>query len=145
MNNTANMKKGTDGQTWRTLTWFETIFILWFLKTRWPNSFSKFISTEVLNMWKSYMSTAEWRINYMKDDNHPSSNSSLRSSHIWFSYIQNFIIILSRVHNEPIQRLAPSWLVSLIGRALHWYRRGQRGWIPGCKENHFFYSGKLNS
>ena len=34
--------------------------------------------------------------------------------------IHNFvIIILSRVYNEPIQRPAPSWLVSLIGRALH--------------------------
>ena len=58
-------------------------------------------------------------------DDHPSFNSSLRSSHIWFSYIHNFIIILSRVYNEPIQRPAPSWLVSLIGRALHRYRRGQ--------------------
>ena len=42
-----------------------------------------------------------------------------------FSYIHNFIIILSRVYHEPIQRPAPSWLVSLIGRALHQYRRGQ--------------------
>ena len=55
----------------------------------------------------------------------PSNNSSLRSSHIWFSYIYNFIIILSRIYHEPIQRPAPSWLVSLIGRALHQYRRGQ--------------------
>ena len=39
--------------------------------------------------------------------------------------IHNFIIILSRVYHEPIQRPAPSWLVSLIGRALHRYRRGQ--------------------
>ena len=35
------------------------------------------------------------------------------------------IIILSRVYNEPIQRPAPRWLVSLIGRAMHRYRRGQ--------------------
>ena len=55
----------------------------------------------------------------------PSNNSSLRSSHIWFSYIYNFIIILSRIYHEPIQRPAPSWLVSSIGRALHQYRRGQ--------------------
>ena len=41
------------------------------------------------------------------------------------SHIHNLIIILSQVYNEPIQRPAPSWLVSLIGRALHWYRRGQ--------------------
>ena len=50
----------------------------------------------------------------------PQFSSSLR-----FSYIHNFIIILSRVYNEPIQRPAPSWLVSLIGRALHRYHRSQ--------------------
>ena len=38
---------------------------------------------------------------------------------VYLVYIHNFIIILSRVYNEPIQRPAPSWLVSLIGRALH--------------------------
>ena len=42
-----------------------------------------------------------------------------------FDCIHNFIIILSWVYYKPIQRPAPSWLVSLIGRALHWYRRGQ--------------------
>ena len=31
----------------------------------------------------------------------------------------------SWVYNEPIQRPAPSWLVRLIGKALHQYRRGQ--------------------
>ena len=35
------------------------------------------------------------------------------------SYIR--IIILSQVYNEPIQRPAASWLVSLTGRVLHWY------------------------
>ena len=35
-------------------------------------------------------------------DDLPSNNSSLRSSHIRFSYIHYFIIILSRVYNEPI-------------------------------------------
>ena len=55
----------------------------------------------------------------------PSFNSSLRSSYMWFLYIQNFIIIiLSRVYNEPIQRPAHKRLVSLIDRALHQYRRG---------------------
>ena len=58
-------------------------------------------------------------------DDHPSFKFSLSSSHIWFSYIQNFIIILSQVYNKPIQWPAPSWLVSLNGRALHRYRRGQ--------------------
>ena len=53
-------------------------------------------------------------------------NSSLRSSHIWFSYIHNFIIFLSRVYNEPIQRgPAPSWLVSLLDRTLYRHCRGQ--------------------
>ena len=70
-------------------------------------------------------------------DDLPSNNSLLRSSHIWFSYIQNFIIILSRVYNEPIQRPAPSWLVSLIGRALHRYRRGQ-GFESRTSLNFFF-------
>ena len=69
-----------------------------------------------------------------------SYNSSLRSSHIWFSYIHNFIIILSRVYNEPIQRPAPSWLVSLIGKALHQYRRGQ-GFESRTSLN--FFSGFL--
>ena len=58
-------------------------------------------------------------------DDLPSNNSSLRSAHIWFSYIHTFIIILSRVFHEPIQRPAPGWLVSLIGRALYRYSRGQ--------------------
>ena len=41
----------------------------------------------------------------------------------WFSYIHNFIMILSLAYNEPIQRPAPSWLVSSIQvKALHRYR-----------------------
>ena len=32
---------------------------------------------------------------------------------------------MNQIYNEPIQRPAPSWLVSLIGRALRRYRRGQ--------------------
>ena len=60
-----------------------------------------------------------------KCDDPLSYNYSPRSSHIWFSYIHNFIIILSRFYNAPTQRPAPSWLVSSIGSALHRYRRGQ--------------------
>ena len=63
-------------------------------------------------------------------DDHPSFNSSLRSSHIWFTYIHDFIIILSRVYNEPIQWPASSWLVSLIGRALHRYGSQVKGSNP---------------
>ena len=59
------------------------------------------------------------------DDDLLSYNSSLRSSPIWFQYIHNFIIILSQLYNKPIQWPALSWLVSLIGRALHRHRRGQ--------------------
>ena len=56
-----------------------------------------------------------WQANW--DDLH-SNNSSLRSSHMCFSYVHNFIIIFSRVYNEPIQRSAPTWLFTLIGRVL---------------------------
>ena len=73
-------------------------------------------------------------------DDLPSNNSSLQSTHVWFSYVHNFIIILSWVYNEPIQRPAPSWLVSLIGRALHRYRRGQ-GFESRTSLN--FFSGFL--
>ena len=53
------------------------------------------------------------------------------------TFIQNFILILSRVYNEPIQRPGHSWLVSLIGRALHWYLRGQ-GFESHTNLNFFF-------
>ena len=36
----------------------------------------------------------------------------LRFTYMIFSYIHNFIIILSRVYHEPIQRPAPSWLLA---------------------------------
>ena len=56
---------------------------------------------------------------------------------IWISYIHNFIIIFSWVYNGPIQWPAPSWLVSLIGRALHLYRRTQE-YESGTSRNFFF-------
>ena len=56
---------------------------------------------------------------------------------IWISYIHNFIVIFSLVYNEPIQWPAPSWLVSLIGRALHLYRRAQE-YESGTSLNFFF-------
>ena len=62
--------------------------------------------------------------------------SSPRSSHIWFSYIHDFMIILLRVYNQPIQQSARSWLVSSIDRALHWYRKGQA--FESCT-SHFFF------
>ena len=77
-----------------------------------------------------------WPLRYRCSDDLHSYNSTLRSSNIWFSYIYNFIIILSRVYNEPIQRPAPSWLVSLIGRGLHRYRSGQG--FESCTSMNFF-------
>ena len=48
----------------------------------------------------------------------------IRSSDIWLSYIQSRLFTTSWVYLEPTQWPAPSWLVSSVGRALHWYRRG---------------------
>ena len=98
-----------------------------------------------MDIWKSYMWTAEGRIiwrkiiplvyaTYAVAKRRPENiyiyiylnNSSLRNSHIHDFHI--FIISslsFHAVYHEPIQRPAPSWLVSLIGRALHQYRRGQ--------------------
>ena len=93
-------------------------------------------------IYERELRAAGWRIIWIIwCDDFLSYNSSPRSSHIWFSYIHNVIIILSRVYNEPIQRPVPTWLVSSIVRALHRYRRaGSRVWIP-YKPN--FFSGFL--
>ena len=45
-------------------------------------------------------------------------------SNIWLLYIHSRLFTTSRVHLEPTQRPAPSWLVISVGRALHRYRRG---------------------
>ena len=45
--------------------------------------------------------------------------------HIHDFCIHKFIVILSRVYDEPIQRPAPSWLVCFIRKALYRYRRCQ--------------------
>ena len=77
-------------------------------------------------IYERELRAAGWRIIWVIwFDDFLSYNSSPRSSHIWFSYIHNVIIILSRVYNEPIQRPVPTWLVSSIVRALNRYRRGQ--------------------
>ena len=52
-------------------------------------------------------------------------------------------IILPRVYNEPIQRLDPSWLVRLIGRALHRCRRGQGLESRTSLNIYIFFSGFL--
>ena len=57
------------------------------------------------------------------------------------SYIR--IIILSRVYNKPTQRPVPKGLVSLIGRALHRYRRGQ-GFESRRSLNFFFFFFRLS-
>ena len=50
-----------------------------------------------------------------------------------------FIIILLQVYNEPIQRPAPSWLVSSTDRALHLYRRG-KGFESRTSPRMFFHA-----
>ena len=86
----------------------------WFVINPWKDD------DEVMNIWKSYIWTAEWRI-----------KSSMIIAVIQATFAvakrkpEKKIIILSRVYNESIQRPAPRWLVSLIGRAMHRYRRGQ--------------------
>ena len=78
-------------------------------------NYLKELYTQLMQLRKETLKKIQACTGYNCDDL-PSNNSSLRSS---LSYIHNFIIILSRVFNEPIQWPAPSWLVSLIGRALH--------------------------
>ena len=55
-----------------------------------------------------------------------------------FSYIHSRLFTTSRVHLEPTQRPAPSWLVSSVGRALHRYRRGH-GFKSRAGLNSFHY------
>ena len=88
---------------------------------------------EVMNIWKSWMKTAGWRITWKMIF---FQNSSPCSSNILFSYIHNFVIILSWLYNEPIQRPATSWLVSSISRVLHQYCRGQG--FKFCTSLNFF-------
>ena len=63
--------------------------------------------------------------------------SSPCSSYIWFPYIHCLIVTLLRVYDEPTQWPGPSWLVGLIGRALHRYCTGkgsnpERAWFFSC-------------
>ena len=64
--------------------------------------------------WKKILSFCNFKSCVYDCNDLLSYNSSPRSSHIWFSYIHNYIIILSRVYNEQIQQPVPSWLVSSI-------------------------------
>ena len=82
--------------------------------------FKGLITRHRLTRFRDWLGSSRFRYVQLKikGDDHPSFNSSLRGSHIWFSSFNGF-------YNEPIQRPAPSWLVSLIGRALHLYRRVQ--------------------
>ena len=63
---------------------------------------------------KKILSFCNFKSRVFDCDDLLSYNSSPRSSHIWFSYIHNYIIILSWVYNEQIQQPVPSWLVSSI-------------------------------
>ena len=89
-------------------------------RIKWRTGWSSQLYTQLLQLRKESLRKERHSFRSCKScvydcDDHPSFNSSLCSSRIWFSYIHNFIIILSRVYNEPIRRPAPSWLVSLIG------------------------------
>ena len=123
----------------RVLLWYE--FLNKVLPTYLPQ-ITMIIVYEIMNIWKSYMWSAE-----------PEELFEGRSSQLYTQLMQlrkeslkkiqactGFgpltccdtgaalsvrVIILSRVYNEAIQRPSPSWLVNLIGRALHRYRRGQ--------------------
>ena len=63
---------------------------------------------------------------------------SILHSAVHIYHIQNFIIILSRVYNEPIQRPAPSLLVSLIGSKSAAPDRRGRGFESRTSLNFFF-------
>ena len=52
--------------------------------------------------------------------------SQLSAVHIYDFHIFTLkhLFIASRVYLEPTYQPAPSWLISSVGRALHWYCRG---------------------
>ena len=56
---------------------------------------------------------------------------------IWFSYVHNFIIILSRVYNEPIQWSSSSWPVSSVGKSAAVV--SQRLRFKSCTSLDFFF------
>ena len=68
------------------------------------------------------------------------SNSLHSSLYDCKSYIHNFIIIHSWVYNKPIQRSAPSWLGSSIGKSVAPILQRSRARIPYKPE---FFSGFL--
>ena len=55
---------------------------------------------------------------------------------IWFSYVHNFIIILSRFYNEPIQWSSPNWPVSSGGKSAAPVL--QRSRFKSCTSLNFF-------
>ena len=44
----------------------------------------------------------------------------------WLSYIHSHSFVTSQVYYKPTKWPAPSWPISSVGRALHWYCRGPR-------------------
>ena len=78
----------------------------------------KNIMPTIINIWKTYMKTASWRIKWKKI----------------IAVIDVTFAVAKRKPAKKIQackgllnfrRPAPSWLVSSIGRALHRHRKGQ--------------------
>ena len=78
------------------------------------------LSLKLSYMWKSYMWTAYITAMIFL---HIILHSAV---HIYdFHIFTTSSTFFPRVYNEPIQRPAPSWLASLIGRALHRYHRDE--------------------
>ena len=77
-----------------------------------------------VNIWKSYIWTADKDVNMKAIFAVIHIHVFIHSSNIWLSYIHSHLFTTSRVYLVPTQWPAPSWLVSSVGRALHWYCRG---------------------
>ena len=74
-------------------------------QANWVVELVRYIQVKVINC-KSCVNNCDDLLSY---------SSSPRSFHIWFSYIHNFIIILSQVCKEPIRQWpARGWLVALL-------------------------------
>ena len=65
-----------------------------------------------------YKTELFFRLSFRNCDDLPSNNSSLRSSHIWFSYIHNFNSETCFNQSEALWVVTPHWSSSVYPRAL---------------------------
>ena len=68
--------------------------------------------------------------------------SFLLTVHIYDFHIFPVIIYHLKVYLDPALWPAPSWLVSSVGRALHWYRRGHG--FKSCMGLNLFFRSHFN-